>query len=216
MRLPAVCMQPGQRCDLEGGPSIHILSAENDNPPPLAPADKQTDLQPVSDPIELRELWSQRCLSSATQRCSFLWHGAAPADPFLCGHNSTAPVGWTQCPRVAQCIQNDLLPKPAIDTGVWRPGVWCASPKTTAQETPAATVNPDLFILLSVDILLGGSRRDQILSGKSGITFPTHKKRTHPFPAPHRLAFPAHSASLGQKKLPTSCQKRDRRQRTWA
>lgn len=89
--------------------------------------------------------------------------------------------------------------------------MWCASPKTTAQETPAATVNllPDLFILLSVDILLGGSRRDQILSSKSGITFPSQEKRTDPFPAPRRLAFSARSASLGQKKLPASCQKRD-------
>ena len=40
----------------------------------------------------------------------------------------------------------------------------------------------------------------------------TRSEETHPL-SPRRLAFPAHLASLGQKKLPASCQKRDRRQR---
>lgn len=210
-------MQPSQRCDLEGGPSIHILGAENDNahPRPQQTSKQTSSRSRTPSSSDSRGL---RCLSSATRRRSFLWHGAAPADPFLRGHGSTAPVGGTQCPRVAQCIQNDLPRKPAIDTGVWRPGVWCASPKTTAQETPAATVDllPDSFVLLLVGIFLGGSRRDQILSGKSGITFPTHEKRRDPSPVPPPSCLPCPLGLIRSEEAARLLSEARPQAKTWA
>ena len=119
---------------------------------------------------------------------------------------------------MAQCIQNDLPRKPAIDMGVWRPGVWCASPKTTAQETPAATINllPDSFVLLSVGILLGGSRRDQILSGKSGITFPTHEKRRDPSPVPPPSCLPCPLGLIRSEEAARLLSEARPQAKTWA
>lgn len=136
--------------------------------------------------------------------------------PALRGHSSAAQECWTRCPKAAQrqhrafkvtCPQTGHRHGGPETRGVPPPRPLLRRPSFHHQPSPGLCSSPSQQTPCWVT-------HGEIRSfWQEQNHLPNTREENRPIPVPRRLAFPARSASLGQNKLPSSCPKRDRRQR---